>query len=625
MLRNGWKILIVLLLLPSFIPRNAFASEKTKTIVIFFSLHAGLPAYQNFLEGFRTTFFEEPNENYNLLIEYLDIGRLSDDKYAKYIVELYNEKYKDVDIDLLITVTPGVNQVLKKYGLKALKKSKIISIEFDSLAADQGLLPSENVTNVIMKLRFIETIQKACNLFPSCKNIFVISGCAPTDKYFESLVRAGSGSLEKKYNLSFISDLSLDSTIKFVSKIPENSVVIVPTFLSDKNGIQFSTPEIIGLLSTNCSSPIFPVFDSFIKREGGVGGYILSFNSLGKETSRIAKEILKGIPMEKIVFNYAGLYQNIFDWRVLKKWGLLNSKVLPSDSIYYYKESDFISEYKWYILAGILFLLLETSLIVYLFKLNVRQKAIVKQKIEAENLYRIIVREERLMMLVELTASLSHELSQPLTAILYNTQACLRLLKSEKQDPGQIEDILLKIVKEDKRAGSLISSVRSLMKLEQRDKERVNLNSVIQDTLSIFRSESSKKQIQIINHPPDSPVFVYGDKIQLEQVILIFLNNAGHAIENNDQDNRIIEIFQKIDKGTVKVSVRDSGTGIEEQIMAKLFKPFVTTKESGFGIGLAVSRSIIENHSGEILAENLPEGGAEFSFKLKIMTDEGSG
>ena len=161
MLRNGWKILIVLLLLPSLIPRDANASEKTKTIVIFFSLHAGLPAYQNFLEGFRTTFSEESDEHYNLLIEYLDIGRLSDDKYAKYIVELYNDKYKDIDIDLLITVAPGVNQVLKKYGFEALKKSKIISIEFDSLAADQGLLPSENVTKVIMKLRFAETIQSS--------------------------------------------------------------------------------------------------------------------------------------------------------------------------------------------------------------------------------------------------------------------------------------------------------------------------------------------------------------------------------------------------------------------------------------------------------------------------------
>ena len=135
-------------------------------------------------------------------------------------------------------------------------------------------------------------------------------------------------------------------------------------------------------------------------------------------------------------------YQNIFDWRVLKKWDLLNSKALPSDSIYYYKEYDFLAEYKWYILAGILFLVLETFLIVYLYKLNVRQKAIVRQKIEAENLYRIIVREERLMMMVELTASLSHELSQPLTAILYNAQACLRFLKLEKPEPGQIEEIL---------------------------------------------------------------------------------------------------------------------------------------------------------------------------------------
>jgi signal transduction histidine kinase len=515
-----------------------------------------------------------------------------------------------------------VNQVLMKYGFEALKKSRIISVEFDSLASDQGLLPSENITKVIMKLRFAETIQKACNLFPSCKNIYVISGCAPSDKYFAALARAGSAGLENKYNLFFITELSLDSTLKFVGKIPANSIVIVPTFLADKNGIQFSTPEIIGLLSANCSSPIFPVFDSFIKREGGVGGYIFSFNSLGMETSRIAKEILRGIPMDRIEFNYAGLYQNIFDWRVLKKWGLLKSSVLPSDSIYYYKEFDFISQYKWYILAGILFLTFETILIVYLYKLNVRQKEIVSQKIEAENLYRVIVREERLMMMAELTASLSHELSQPLTAILYNAQACLRFLKLEQPDTGQIEEILLKIIRDDKRAGSLISSVRSLMKLEIRDKEPVNLDSIIQDTLVVFKSEALRKNIRIINHIQDESVIVFGDKIQLEQVLLNFLYNAANAIGNCDIDNRIIEIFQHFDKGSVIISVRDNGSGIAEEIKDKLFKPFVTTRESGFGIGLAVSRSIIENHNGEIRAENMSSGGAEFSFRLKIIGDE---
>jgi signal transduction histidine kinase len=623
MLRNGWKILIVLLLLPSIIPRNAFASGKTKTIVIFFSLHAGLPAYQNLLEGFRTTFSEEYNENYNLLIEYLDIARLSDDKYAKYIVELYNDKYKDTDVDLLITVGPGVNRVLKKYGFEPLKKSNTVSIELDSLASDQELVQSDNVTKIILKFRFDESIQAACKLIPACKNIYIISGCSPTDKYFTSMVRASSSNFDKNRNFVFITNLSLDSIIQIVRKLPENSILIVPTFLSDIKGIQYSTPEVIGLLSTFCNCPIFPLFDSFIRREGGIGGYVFSYNSVGMEAGRIAMEILNGKSPSEIVVHEDNFNQNIFDWRVLKKWNLLNSKALPSDSIYYYKEYIFLVEYKWYILAGIMFLLFETILIVYLYKLNVRQKAIVKQKIEAENLYRIIVREERLMMMVELTASLSHELSQPLTAILYNTQACIRFLKMEKPELGQIEEILLKIIKDDKRAGSLISSVRSLMKLEIRDKELVNLDSVIDDSLIIFKSEALHKNIRMINHSPNGSVFVHGDKIQLEQVILNFLYNAGHAIENSATESRIIEIFQHIDKGTVRVSVRDSGSGIKEEVKENLFNPFVTSRESGFGIGLAVCRSIIENHNGEIWAENIPEGGAEFSFRLKIMTDEG--
>ena len=623
MFKSSLKILFVTLLLQFHIIQETHASEKTKTIVIFFSLHAGLPAYQNLLEGFRTTFSEEYNEHYNLLIEYLDIGRLSDDKYAKYIVELYNDKYKDTDIDLLITVAPGVNQVLKKYGFEALKKSNTISIELDSMAADQDLAPSDNVTKIILKFRFNETIQAACNLFPGCKNIYIISGCAPTDKYFASLVRASSSKFDKKYNFVFISNLSLDSTLQIVKKLPENSILIVPTFLSDIKGIQYSTPEVIGLLSTYCNCPIFPLFDSFIRREGGIGGYVFSFNYVGKEAGRIAMEILNGKRPGEIVVHEDNFNQNIFDWRVLKKWNLLNSKALPSDSIYYYKEYNFLAEYKWYIIVGLLFLVLETFLIVYLYKLNVRQKAIVRQKIEAENLYRTIVREERLMMMAELTASLSHELSQPLTAILYNAQACLRFLKLENSEPAQIEEILQRIIKDDKRAGNLISSVRSLMKLEIRDKELVNLDSVMQDSLLIFRSEALHKNIRILNHFPDRSVFVSGDKIQLEQVILNFLFNAGHAIENSGNEHRIIEIFQNIDKGSVKVSVRDSGSGIKEEVKDTLFKPFVTSRESGFGIGLAVCRSIIENHNGEIWAENLLGGGAEFSFTLKIITDEG--
>ena len=233
-------ILFIILSFLFIAPLETFSGNKTKTIVIFFSLHANLPAYQNLLEGFHTTFSEEYHEPYNLLIEYLDIGRLEDDKYAKYIIEQYNEKFKDSNIDLLITVTPGIIPVLEKYGLNALKTSPTISIVLDSLRADQGLFKSENIVEIKVKFRFALTIQSACDLFPDCKNIYVISGCAPTDKYFASLTSAAARNFEKTHKIFFITGISLDSTLQIAGKIPEHSIIIVPTYLSDNKRIQFS-------------------------------------------------------------------------------------------------------------------------------------------------------------------------------------------------------------------------------------------------------------------------------------------------------------------------------------------------------------------------------------------------
>jgi signal transduction histidine kinase len=602
-------------------PLKSYSGNDTKTVVIFFSLHANLPAYQNLLEGFRTTFSEAYDKPCNLLIEYLDIGRLADDTYAKYIIEQYNEKFKDTRIDLLITVTPGIIPVLEKYGLDALKKSPTISIVLDSLRADQGIFKAENILEIKVNFRFAQSIQSACELFPGCKNIYIISGCSSTDNYFASLVRSAIKPFEKTHKVVFVTGLSLDSTLQIARNIPDHSIVIVPTFLSDNNGIQFSTPEIIGLLATKCNAPVFPLFDSFIKREGGIGGYVCSYDALGRETGKIATRILNGEPLKEIVV-HDDFYQNIFDWRVLKKWDLLASDALPSNSIYYYRQYNFISEYKWYILAGIMFLIIETILILFLYKLNARQKAVLKQKTEAEELYRLLVREERLMMMVELTASLSHELSQPLTAILYNTQACLRYLKSGSAHESQVEELLLKVINDDKRAGSLISSVRSLMKLETRPRERVNLSPVIQETVALFEPEAANQHIRVIVDHQDMSISVLGDKIQLQQVILNLLYNAANAMENAGKGNRVISISQRTAKGSVTVSVKDTGPGIGDEVKTTIFKPFVTSRKSGLGIGLAVSRNIIETHDGEIWAENCPEGGAQFSFRLKIATHE---
>jgi hypothetical protein len=226
------------------------------------------------------------------------------------------------------------------------------------------------------------------------------------------------------------------------------------------------------------------------------------------------------------------------------------------------------------------------------------------------------------LRLAQLTASLSHELNQPLTAIQYSAQAGIRFLKSGALDPIQAEEILGNIIEDNKRAAGIISSIRSMMKIETREMENVNLNSLIEETINIFNAEALYQQIQIKRELQDDPVYVLGDKIQLQQVILNFMSNAVAAMEKTDPENKILEITQLAENGSVTISVRDSGSGIDKTIKEKIFQPFVTSKESGFGIGLAISKSIIEKHNGEIWADNIKDGGAEFSFKLKVIKDE---
>ena len=160
-----------------------------------------------------------------------------------------------------------------------------------------------------------------------------------------------------------------------------------------------------------------------------------------------------------------------------------------------------------------------------------------------------------------------------------------------------------------------------MMKLETREKEPVDLNAVIRETVNIFYAEAVRKNVNIMERLQNKPIMVSGDRVQLQQVLLNLMSNAAIAMEGIPPENKIIEISQVVKKGTVTVSVRDHGPGISESIKDKLFKPFATTRESGFGIGLAVSRSIIEKHGGEIWAENIPGQGAEFSFKLQIIAN----
>lgn len=223
----------------------------------------------------------------------------------------------------------------------------------------------------------------------------------------------------------------------------------------------------------------------------------------------------------------------------------------------------------------------------------------------------------RVATMGELTAALAHELNQPLAAILSNAQAGQRFLEGKKPDIAEIKDILSDIVKDDKRAGEVILKLRALLKKSKFEFTQLNINELILEVIPLIRSDSVIKNISLDTRLSDNISLIYGDRIQLQQVILNLILNGLESMANSKSKKLLIRTMQD-DKNNVSVSIRDSGTGINEKDMDNLFKPFFTTKKEGMGMGLAINKAIIEAHKGTIRAENNPDKGATFYFTLPV-------
>lgn len=242
-----------------------------------------------------------------------------------------------------------------------------------------------------------------------------------------------------------------------------------------------------------------------------------------------------------------------------------------------------------------------------------------KIQTEAESLRAELSHMDRVSMMGVLTAGIAHEINQPLAAILSNAQAALRFLKRDPQDLEEVKAALRDIVSDDKRAGAMVQSIRNIAGKYDLKREKIDLNEIVREILNLIKSEALDRRIFLSeNLPPDIPP-VYGDRIQIQQVILNLVMNALEALKGHDvaKPEIIISIRFKENKDVI-LGVSDSGPGIEPDQLNAIFDPFQTTKKEGLGIGLSICRKIADGHGGQLWAENRPEGGATFYFTLPI-------
>jgi two-component system sensor kinase FixL len=229
----------------------------------------------------------------------------------------------------------------------------------------------------------------------------------------------------------------------------------------------------------------------------------------------------------------------------------------------------------------------------------------------------------RVAAIGELTAALAHELKQPLAAIRSNAQAAQRFLATEKPNFDELNEILFDIIKDNRRADDVIGRLRKLMRKSELQITELNINDVIQEIIPLASSYEVIRNISLELDLDEKIPLIAGDRVQLQQVILNLVLNASEALMNVDTDFRKIAIqtIQK-DPQYVTVAIKDSGPGIDEQVLEHLFEPFYTTKQEGLGMGLAISQSIIDLLGGKLWAKNNPDQGATFYFTVPVFKED---
>jgi C4-dicarboxylate-specific signal transduction histidine kinase len=253
------------------------------------------------------------------------------------------------------------------------------------------------------------------------------------------------------------------------------------------------------------------------------------------------------------------------------------------------------------------------------------QAEIAERKIAEDSLVRAqaeAAHASRLAVVGELTASIAHELNQPLAAVQTNAQAARRLLAAKGLQLGEVRAVVEDIIRDNARAAETIRNVRALFQRDEVQMSRVDLRQILCDVERIARPDATLKNVALRLDLPTTRLTVMGNRTELIEVLMNLVVNAFESVcESVDGPREVVLRASQPEAGRIQVAVSDSGKGIEPEVMPRLFDAFFTTKSKGMGMGLAIVRSIIENHGGRLRATRNSDRGATFEFNLPVKAD----
>jgi signal transduction histidine kinase len=392
--------------------------------------------------------------------------------------------------------------------------------------------------------------------------------------------------------------------------LPPNSAIFWTLMAVDATGVVHEGAESLTRLHAVANAPIFSYDDSFFGREI-VGGPLLRMSDSSRQIAAVAVRILGGEKPSDINTPAVQLGRPMFDWREVQRWGI-SERHLPPGSEIFFRDPTAWDKYRLQILLVSAMLIVQGALISWLiYEHRRRSRAEVLARTSMSELSHM----NRVATAGELSASIAHEVNQPLTGIVARAGAARRWLAGERPDLEKVRTALDQIESAGHRASDIIANVRSMFQRDTQERASIDINGLIWTVLGLVNIDLRKQQIELKMELDDQLPAVLGNRVQLQQVVLNLIMNAIDAMRSVPQ--RVLSIKTALNgREGVHLSIADTGIGIVPSDVEQVFKPLFTTKKHGMGMGLSICRSTIESHNGRIWVSAGHERGSVFHVIL---------
>jgi len=592
---------------------QASAADQRRRIYFLESLSPALPAAVRTIDAFKKRLSETTNEQFEIFVDYMELVRLPSQAHIDRTVQYLSGKYAEAPPDLLVTLGRAAAPFMVKNREAVASHVPLILVSVPSLDAKESGL--DNVFWVNAEYNFSKTLELAQQLQPAARHLVVVGGAGAYDQRWLNDVRRELQPYSERYDTKYIVGRSYEDTLKEVSQLPKNTIVIMSFFFVDGSDQTYSSPKVAADVARASSAPVYSPISTNLG-EGIVGGYMDSWEDHGIAAADVALQILAGKPPETIQRDNKPRQAYHVDARQLTRWNIGSARI-PAGSEVHYREFNVWERYRWEIIAIVATVILQAAVITGLFFERRRRR---NAELELRERLMEVIHLNRTAVAGALSASVAHELNQPLGAIQSYAEAALLYLQADPPNVARAHDILGNILRDDQRAAKIIAHLRSLLKKRnQSELQEFDLTDVVDDTVQIVRPEARKKGIDLTAMNTGFPLPVRGDRIQVQQVLMNLAMNGLDAMHDcRPGEAKMLISTALVDGSAVRVSVADSGTGVPPNKLNEIFDAFYTTKGQGTGLGLSIARTIVETYGGKIWAENRPGGGATFFFTMPL-------